>query len=600
MIRGFKFKMLHEEKGLNQTPHAAPASHESEQDESARPEPAVSIEEKADVPEKYQLTWKSLTELRRIGMPLQYFLVGLVYGSAIALVFPVYQKYLGAPSQEVNTVNSFVVLGFSLKVFYGFLSDTTPIFGQRRKPYLVLGWTLCTIATLAAAISIFSGPTTESCYPTPGQGPSYPSSAPECMGVRTYTVHEFSGTLFGTFLLIQNLCYMFADVAMDSLSIEWARREPAAKRGKIQTCNYVCRAVGFVVASIVVGFGFNYPPFGGTWDSGLSLAVYFFILAGVQAVCLPFFVLFREDQIPAADLLELCSQESGLHTSSTDSDITMKADHRQVATCGQKFGELYKQCSNKAYGSLIFFNLFFGLCLYTLPVAQQNIKSSGFVHMTPEMNALNQVWGNFVMGVTLALSGAFLANKSWRIVSAIMVILLVCVGLLFIPIIYGGLASPWYYMFITMDGTIVQNIGYLVSMWASNELVLPGLEGTAYALTTTATNVSMTLAQVFLTNAIGSMFPSLADLEGSNVKNEYMYNYAIVSAINLLAIAFLPLLPRQKAHAQERLIKWGSDGRFGIALIVLLATMLVWTLSTTIGSMICPHMTIWGGDGSGC
>ena len=47
---------------------------------------------------------------------------------------------LDATSAQVNTYSALTYLPWCLKIFFGILSDTQPVFGLHRRPYFVGGW----------------------------------------------------------------------------------------------------------------------------------------------------------------------------------------------------------------------------------------------------------------------------------------------------------------------------------------------------------------------------------------------------------------------------------------------------------------------------
>uniref|UniRef100_K3W664 Uncharacterized protein n=1 Tax=Globisporangium ultimum (strain ATCC 200006 / CBS 805.95 / DAOM BR144) TaxID=431595 RepID=K3W664_GLOUD len=75
-----------------------------------------------------------------IGLILQYAAVGIVYGVMPATIYPFLQSYLNASGTQIVTAGTLVVLPWSFKIFYGIVSDCFPIFGYRRRPYMLLGW----------------------------------------------------------------------------------------------------------------------------------------------------------------------------------------------------------------------------------------------------------------------------------------------------------------------------------------------------------------------------------------------------------------------------------------------------------------------------
>mmetsp|Transcript_5281 Transcript_5281/g.9354 ORF Transcript_5281/g.9354 Transcript_5281/m.9354 type:complete len:561 (-) Transcript_5281:20-1702(-) len=523
-----------------------------------------------------ELTWKMMFKKERFGMLCSYFMVGMTYGTALSLVYPIYNIYLNSPSNVVNTANSFMVLAFSFKAFYGFLSDSVPIFGMRRKPYLILGWILCVCATIAMIVFILTGAKSQACYTKNPEG-GYtkhllPESAEICTGRKIYDLSNFDGFIFALFLLFQNIGYMFADVSMDSLSIEWARRESEAGRGQIQANNYVARSVGFMLTALIIGFGFNYAPYGGEWESGLSLEAYFILLACIQAAGLPFYFWLQDDKVSSCE----------------------------VPSFKEQTKSVYELLSNKGFATLILFNLLFGICNYTMGVGQNNVPND-WISMQPCIKALNNVWTYVLMIVTLWFSGRYLRGISWRWLQSISVFLVVLCGALYLPMAYGHLRTPLYYIFINTDTTIVQNIGYMITMWSVNELALDGLEGTSLALATTMTNVAMTLAQTYVTNMLGKPFPDLQQLAGPNVTHQYVMNYVVVSVVNLSALLFLWLLPNQKEDARARKENWGNSKKFGIFMITFCFLLIAFNLLVVMGGMLCPGSPVFGGQGTdGC
>jgi MFS-type transporter involved in bile tolerance (Atg22 family) len=59
---------------------------------------------------------------------------------------------LNATATQQAVVNGLMSLPWALKIGCGFLSDSTPIFGLRRKPYFIIGWgvfVLCNVILAA-------------------------------------------------------------------------------------------------------------------------------------------------------------------------------------------------------------------------------------------------------------------------------------------------------------------------------------------------------------------------------------------------------------------------------------------------------------------
>ena len=86
-----------------------------------------------------------------IGIPINYFSVGLVYGGSVNLLYPVLIIQNGVTSSFFSAAVSLVTVFWSYKIFFGILCDCLPIYGRRWKWYIVLGWMLCAACLIGLA-----------------------------------------------------------------------------------------------------------------------------------------------------------------------------------------------------------------------------------------------------------------------------------------------------------------------------------------------------------------------------------------------------------------------------------------------------------------
>ena len=86
-----------------------------------------------------ELTIKELQmlSLENIALPLTYLMVGTMQGVSSG-VMTMYLLRIGATEAQQATILSLQSLPGSFKVFFGFISDTFPLFGYRRKVYMAL------------------------------------------------------------------------------------------------------------------------------------------------------------------------------------------------------------------------------------------------------------------------------------------------------------------------------------------------------------------------------------------------------------------------------------------------------------------------------
>ncbi len=74
-----------------------------------------------------------------VGILANYFSVGLMIGGSTSLLYPVLIVQAGATSSLMAASYAVVMVFWSYKIVFGFLSDCFPIFGYKRKPYITIG-----------------------------------------------------------------------------------------------------------------------------------------------------------------------------------------------------------------------------------------------------------------------------------------------------------------------------------------------------------------------------------------------------------------------------------------------------------------------------
>jgi hypothetical protein len=75
-----------------------------------------------------------------VGLLVQYAAVGMVYGTLPGVIYPFLTQYLNMEGTQTASARVLVNLPWSFKVVYGIISDCFPIFGYRRRPYMLIGW----------------------------------------------------------------------------------------------------------------------------------------------------------------------------------------------------------------------------------------------------------------------------------------------------------------------------------------------------------------------------------------------------------------------------------------------------------------------------
>lgn len=148
-------------------------------------------------------------DLTDVLIPFVYFIAGAVSLAGVATTF-YFKEDLGLTIPQTQILGSIAIIPWSIKPLYGFFSDRTPVFGLRRKPYLI-------VAGLLGASGYFSMAT---------------------------WVRSFSGAMLALF--ISGIGFALADVIVDGIVAERSRTQREA--GRLQT---ICRAALLFGALIV-------------------------------------------------------------------------------------------------------------------------------------------------------------------------------------------------------------------------------------------------------------------------------------------------------------------------------------------------------------
>jgi folate/biopterin transporter len=150
-----------------------------------------------------------------------YFVQGILGLARLAISFFLKDELRLSPAQ-VSALLGIVALPWIIKPLFGFISDGLPIFGYRRRPYLILSGFLGTISWICLATVVHS-----------------PVSATIAIALGSLSV-------------------AVADVIVDSLVVERARGESQADAGSLQSLCWGASAVGGLITAYFSGMLLQY------------------------------------------------------------------------------------------------------------------------------------------------------------------------------------------------------------------------------------------------------------------------------------------------------------------------------------------------------
>ena len=152
-----------------------------------------------------------------IAILLVYFVQGILGLARLAVSFFL-KDDLGMTPAQVSAMLGVVVLPWVIKPVFGFISDGLPLFGYRRRPYLIFSGFLGAIAWIAMA---------------------------------TVVDNPISATLF---IALSSLSVAISDVIVDSLVVQRARQESLSDVGSLQSLCWGSSALGGLITAYLSGF----------------------------------------------------------------------------------------------------------------------------------------------------------------------------------------------------------------------------------------------------------------------------------------------------------------------------------------------------------
>jgi folate/biopterin transporter len=152
-----------------------------------------------------------------VAILLVYFVQGILGLARLAVSFFLKDE-LGLSPAQVSALLGIVALPWMIKPLFGFISDGLPLFGYRRRPYLILSGLLGTAAWVALATTVHSA---------------------------------WAATLV---IALSSLSVAVSDVIVDSLVVERARGESLSDAGGLQSICWGASAVGGLITAYFSGF----------------------------------------------------------------------------------------------------------------------------------------------------------------------------------------------------------------------------------------------------------------------------------------------------------------------------------------------------------
>eukprot|EP00927_Polykrikos_kofoidii_P086157 TRINITY_DN9574_c0_g1_i5.p1 TRINITY_DN9574_c0_g1~~TRINITY_DN9574_c0_g1_i5.p1 ORF type:complete len:583 (+),score=64.03 TRINITY_DN9574_c0_g1_i5:54-1751(+) len=515
------------------------------------------VESKAEV---------NLFELRNSGFLLQFFAIGIVFGGLPATVYGLFLGYLNVPAYVYAAAAVITRLPWSFKFIWGLINDCVPIRGQRRRPYMVFGWTLCSVTLLALG-----------CHPLPqpyycrGSDGKYLKRIAPC---NPDAQHQ--GGMLASLMCLAALGYVIADVAADGLMVEYAHREPEERRGKTQTTVYITRTLGMIVAVTLVAFGMNGKEYNGSFDWTLSFNQICFIFA-IPVTCM----------IPVSYFLVV--------------EERIKAHH----TFREYVSSAWELLTNKAFFYVVMYQ-FWEPFIGRISTPAGGLVKKEWAGVQNLQNQLFTLVSLFLFTFALWLVKKRFLNASWRrMLFTTAVFLNVTDSLFSFATIFDVVRNQYFYLGETIIDEIPTAVNFVVSTFIIVEMASKGNEGMVYGLLTTIANLGSPFSRAVGNQFFGLFRPSLSDADHyiedtPAFRKVVALSFGISYAFSFISLIFLILLPSQKGEAQRRKQNWPRRQAYGYITIGLLLGASTYSLAVNIMTMIPETSCLQLVGGPGC
>ncbi|KAJ8576389.1 hypothetical protein ON010_g2825 [Phytophthora cinnamomi] len=503
-----------------------------------------------------------------IGLVVQYAAVGMIFGTLPGTVYPFLFNYLNMEGTQVVSAVVLLNMPWSFKIFYGMITDCVPVMGYRRRPFMLMGWTLCFTMLLVMACMDAGAPY----YPENKYAKMDADElTPEIIATFNESAHHVGGK-FIVLMMIAAIGYVGADVAADAMMVEVAQREPEATRGYTQTTIYMVRTAFVTVSSILTGVAFNGKDYGGDFNFSLSFPQLMVILT---ACCLPVIPLswycIKEERHPGVVFRDYLAELWYL--------MQMRPVYQVI---------VYK------YLSGVFEN-------FTITCSDP--MQAYWAGATPLNEKVMAIIGNAIFAITLFLTGKYGLHWNWRSMHAITIVSVTVMDFIVTMFTtWDVVRNQWFWLGVPVVENLPHGVSFVIGTYVIVELAGEGNEGAVYGLVGSVANIAIPLASTLSKNVDSHFDVTNADIvdDSTHVRWEVTYVLIIRYTMNLAGLLFLPLLPRQKAETQQLKHNGGSSRFMGLLTAVYFGCSLCWTVMVNIMSIYPSTSCLVIAGGTGC
>lgn len=508
----------------------------------------------------------SITNMKYIGFCLQYLTVGLLYGGLPSTVYGFFLGYLNVPAYVYASTGVVITLPWSFKFIFGIMNDFYPIFGYRRKPYMVIGWFICAIFLIILYFKELPEP-----YYCRNINGKYNKTIEPCNPEA-----KNMGGEFAIYMMLAAFGYVISDVAADGLMVEYAKKEPINERGRVQTSIYLIRTIGMIISSFLVGFGMNGLEYNGSFQNSLSF----------NQICGIYFIpVLLMIPISWYGIVELPYE-----------------NHISIKDYSFKCWNLLK---NKSFFFVII-HQFFSPMISGISTPAGGLVKQEWAGVKNLQNQIANIISYFLFAIGLYLIKRYYLNYSWRKMLAGTLIFLnitdmICVYLT----IFNVYRNQYFYLGESILDEIPSSFNFIVGTFIVVEMADDGNEGLVYGLLTTISNLGYPFARG-IGNQLFSIFnPNVSDdnnyiQDTAKFRNTVAITFLISYLFSFISLFTLIFIPNQKIEAQIRKETWSKDNLYAYTSVIIFILAFTYAVSINIMTILPETFCLKLVGGEGC
>ncbi|KAG9417106.1 hypothetical protein AC1031_001496 [Aphanomyces cochlioides] len=205
-------------------------------------------------------------------------------GTITGVIYSVLNNYLHMSTTLVATATALVTFPRALRLGTGMLTDRVPIFGYRRRPYMIIGWLLSFVSCLLMAAL----PLGEPYY----RDHSLSKIAADKLTAEQKLLINLDAPNHGIrliiLMMIANVGIVMAYSGFNGVLVDVSQREPEHLRGTAMGDCTIVHYVFGVISSFMTGMGLNSVDYGGSFSWTIGFSAVMWICSAASLLTIPF------------------------------------------------------------------------------------------------------------------------------------------------------------------------------------------------------------------------------------------------------------------------------------------------------------------------